>query len=62
MHREVDNGGCVNRMGHDLVVSCRFGGRRITAVEDDGLVNYAAIDAADEERRLENFGAELEAD
>ena len=45
-----------------LVYRCRFGGRQIEAVEDDGLVNYAEMDAADEERRLENFGAELEAD
>ena len=49
-------------MGHDLAGSHRFGGRQVIAMEDDGLVNYAEIDAADEERRLENFGAELEAD
>ncbi|KAL2641663.1 hypothetical protein R1flu_009250 [Riccia fluitans] len=39
-----------------------FGGKQIAAFEDTGLVNYAAVrDAADEEARLEQFGAELEA-
>ncbi|KAL3677846.1 hypothetical protein R1sor_020802 [Riccia sorocarpa] len=39
-----------------------FGGKQIAAFEDTGLVNYAAVrDAAEEEARLEQFGAELEA-
>lgn len=40
-----------------------FGGRQIHASEDDGLVNHAAIRDLDAEAsRLEQFGAELEAD
>lgn len=41
----------------------RFGGRQISATEDDGSVKYALIrdDEADNER-LEQFGAELEKD
>ncbi|BBN01358.1 HIV Tat-specific factor 1 [Marchantia polymorpha subsp. ruderalis] len=39
-----------------------FGGRQLAAFEDNGLVNYAAVrDAAEDEARLEQFGAELEA-
>lgn len=39
-----------------------FGGKKVEATEDDGLVNYALTDAAAEAERLERFGAELEAD
>lgn len=39
-----------------------FGGKQVEAMEDDGSVNYAQIDAAEEAARLEKFGAELEAD
>lgn len=40
-----------------------FGGRQISAMEDDGLINYGMVrDAAEEAARLEQFGAELEAD
>ncbi|GLT95574.1 hypothetical protein SLE2022_132480 [Rubroshorea leprosula] len=40
-----------------------FGGRQIHASEDDGSVNHALIRDLDEEtQRLEQFGAELEAD
>ncbi|KAK1371953.1 splicing factor U2AF-associated protein 2 [Heracleum sosnowskyi] len=40
-----------------------FGGRQIQASEDDGLVNHAAIrDLEYDAKRLEEFGAELEAD
>ncbi|MCO5572273.1 hypothetical protein L7F22_026026 [Adiantum nelumboides] len=39
-----------------------FGGKKVEALEDDGSVNYAQIDAAEEAARLEKFGAELEAD
>lgn len=39
-----------------------FGGKKVEAVEDDGLINYALTDTAEEAERLENFGAELEAD
>ncbi|CAM6094300.1 unnamed protein product [Calypogeia fissa] len=39
-----------------------FGGRQIEAFEDTGLINYGAVrDFAEEEARLEQFGAELEA-
>lgn len=42
---------------------CRFGGRQIRAWEDDGSVNHALVRDLDEEvSRLEQFGAELEAD
>lgn len=41
----------------------RFAGRQIHASEDDGLVNHATIRDLDAEAsRLEQFGAELEAD
>lgn len=41
----------------------RFGGRQIHASEDDGVVNHAMIRDWDEDAaRLEQFGAELEAD
>lgn len=41
----------------------RFGGRQIHASEDDGLVNHASIRDLDyDAARLEEFGAELEAD
>lgn len=41
----------------------RFGGRQIQASEDDGSVNHAAIrDLEYDAKRLEEFGAELEAD
>ncbi|EHA8588994.1 splicing factor U2AF-associated protein 2 [Cocos nucifera] len=40
-----------------------FGGRQIRAQEDDGSVNHALVRDLDEEvSRLEQFGAELEAD
>lgn len=40
-----------------------FGGRQIHASEDDGLVNHALVRNLDEDAvRLEQFGAELEAD
>eukprot|EP00897_Mesotaenium_endlicherianum_P000914 jgi/Mesen1/10823/ME000093S10340 len=40
-----------------------FGGRQIEAKEDEGLINYALVrDEAAEARRLEKFGAELEAE
>ncbi|KAI5060404.1 hypothetical protein GOP47_0024824 [Adiantum capillus-veneris] len=39
-----------------------FGGKKVEALEDNGSVNYAQIDAAEEAARLEKFGAELEAD
>lgn len=41
----------------------RFGGRQIHASEDDGSVNHALIRDIDAEMsRLEQFGAELDAD
>lgn len=41
----------------------RFGGRQIHASEDDGTVNHAGVRDLDEDAaRLEQFGAELEAD
>jgi len=41
----------------------RFGGRQIHASEDDGLVNHALVRNLDEDAvRLEQFGAELEAE
>lgn len=41
----------------------RFGGRQIDASEDDGLINHALVRDHDEDAaRLEQFGAELEAD
>lgn len=50
------------KTGKRLTSSCRFGGRQLAAFEDNGLVNYAAVrDAAEDEARLEQFGAELEA-
>ncbi|CAK7325988.1 unnamed protein product [Dovyalis caffra] len=40
-----------------------FGGRQIDASEDDGLINHALIrDLGEDAVRLEQFGAELEAD
>ncbi|KAG5237366.1 splicing factor U2AF-associated protein [Salix suchowensis] len=40
-----------------------FGGRQIEASEDDGLINHALVRDHDEDAaRLEQFGAELEAD
>ncbi|KAB5538616.1 hypothetical protein DKX38_016149 [Salix brachista] len=39
-----------------------FGGRQIDASEDDGLINHALIRDHDDAARLEQFGAELEAD
>ncbi|KAF9674521.1 hypothetical protein SADUNF_Sadunf10G0135800 [Salix dunnii] len=40
-----------------------FGGRQIDASEDDGLINHALVRDHDEDAaRLEQFGAELEAD
>lgn len=49
-------------MGSPHVWLARFGGRQISASEDNGLVNYSAIrDLAEEEVRLEQFGSELEA-
>eukprot|EP00250_Pteridium_aquilinum_P035410 c935_g1_i1 orf=302-1846(-) len=39
-----------------------FGGKKVEAMEDDGLTNYALTDAAEEAARLEKFGAELEAE
>ncbi|XP_078447084.1 RNA binding (RRM/RBD/RNP motifs) family protein [Wolffia australiana] len=40
-----------------------FGGRQVSAREDDGLVNHTKVrDLAAENSRLERFGAELEAD
>ncbi|XP_050115372.1 splicing factor U2AF-associated protein 2-like [Malus sylvestris] len=40
-----------------------FGGRQIHASEDDGLVNHASVRNLDEDAaRLEQFGAELEAE
>ncbi|XP_068340980.1 splicing factor U2AF-associated protein 2-like isoform X2 [Pyrus communis] len=40
-----------------------FGGRQIRASEDDGLVNHASVRNLDEDAaRLEQFGAELEAE
>lgn len=49
---------------HLLVFSIsRFGGRQIYAIEDDGLVNHAKVrDLEEDAARLEQFGAELEAD
>lgn len=41
----------------------RFAGRQVHAIEDDGSVNHAQIRDIDAEvTRLEQFGAELEAD
>lgn len=41
----------------------RFGGRQVSACEDDGTVNHALIRDLDEEAmRLEKFVAELEED
>lgn len=41
----------------------RFGGRQVDASEDDGLINHALVRDHDEDAaRLEQFGAELEAD
>lgn len=43
--------------------SWRFGGRQIHASEDDGSVNHARVrDLQADDSRLEQFGAELEAD
>lgn len=39
-----------------------FGGKKVEAMEDDGLVNYALTDAVEEAARLEKFGADLEGD
>ncbi|GAV83085.1 RRM_1 domain-containing protein/DUF4339 domain-containing protein [Cephalotus follicularis] len=40
-----------------------FGGRQIHASEDDGLINHAMVrDEEEDAARLEQFGAELEAD
>ena len=42
---------------------CRFGGRQIEARVDDGSVKYSQVrDEEEEEKRLEQFGAELEAE
>ncbi|XP_044499616.1 splicing factor U2AF-associated protein 2 isoform X2 [Mangifera indica] len=47
----------------DLMNGRWFGGRQIHASEDDGVVNHAMIRDWDEDAaRLEQFGAELEAD
>lgn len=41
----------------------RFGGRQVHASEDDGAVNHALVRDLDHDaERLEQFGAELEAD
>lgn len=41
----------------------RFGGRQIHASEDDGSVNHALVrDLEEDAARLEQFGAELEAE
>ncbi|CAA7405314.1 unnamed protein product [Spirodela intermedia] len=47
----------------DLMNGRWFGGRQIHASEDDGLVNHARVrDLQADDSRLEQFGAELEAD
>ena len=46
-----------------VLVGIRFGGRQIHASEDDGEVNHANIrDLDPDAKRLEQFGAELEAE
>jgi hypothetical protein len=46
-----------------LLFLSRFGGRQVQAIEDDGSVNHASVrDLEADAVRLEQFGAELEAE
>jgi hypothetical protein len=54
---------CILHFGQGFLFLFRFGGRQIHASEDDGLVNHALVRDLDyDAARLEQFGAELEAD